>query len=116
MAGSWIAKALGKTQAVEVDSTHASQTLLLVLGRNAFGDDIYTYITLPTYRVDEIREKLAHGGNFVPAHYGTVVAAGRGKPTPDITDEVGLPEFMIYFKPKAEPRQLQPQPSQKGGY
>lgn len=116
MAGSWVSKALGKTQAVDNlgSSTHDLLTMLLVLGRNTFGDEIYTYIRLPMQRIDEVKDKLAEGGNFMPSQYGSVVAAGRGKPTPEITEEVGIPEFMLYFKPKSLPNQAQP--STTGGY
>lgn len=116
MVGNWVAKALGKTQPIELSdssTTHDGLTMLLVQGQNTFGDEIFTYIRLPLRRIEEIKQQLNTGQNFVPSHYGTVIAAGRGKPTPDITEEVGIPEFMVYFEPK--PSLSNPRP-QKGGY
>lgn len=116
MAGNWVAKALGKTQPVQADdasSVQSEPTMLLIQGRNTFGDDIYTYVRLPMNRIDDVKKHLSTGQNFVPGHFGTVVAAGRGKPTPDVTEEVGIPEFMIYFEPKAP---LGQQNAQRGGY
>jgi len=101
---------------VEMDDSSTVKnepTMLLVQGRNTFGDEIYTYVQMPLGRIDEVKAKLASGQNFVPSHYGTVVAAGRGKPTPAVTEEVGIPQFMIYFEPRMMPGQ---QPQQRGGY
>jgi hypothetical protein len=115
--GNWISKALGKTQAIEdLSSVNHEMAMLLILGRNTFGDEIYTYMKLPMQRIDEVKTRISSGQAFVPAHYGSVVAAGRGVPSPDIREEVGTPDFMLYFKPKAEPKQFFPQTSQKGGY
>lgn len=87
--------------------------MLLIQGRNTFGDEIYTYIRIPMNRIDEVKRHLASGQNFVPSHFGTVVAAGRGKPTPDVTEEIGIPEFMIYFEQKAQSFN---KPQKPGGY
>ncbi|MCH2546635.1 MAG: hypothetical protein MK052_03355 [Alphaproteobacteria bacterium] len=76
---------------------------LLILGRNTFGDEIYTYMTLPMQRIDEVKERISSGENFVPAHYGQVLAAGRGVPSEEVREELGTPEFMLYFKPKSLP-------------
>lgn len=115
MAGNWVSKALGKTQPVQdYGNMQSALTLLLILGRNTFGDEIYSYIRLPMQKIEEVKEQLATGKNFIPSHFGTVVAAGRGKPTPAITEEVGIPEFVLYFQPDVLPNQLRPQTT--GGY
>lgn len=117
MAGNWVSKALGKTQAVTTDdSAHAqsAMTSLLIQGRNSFGDEIYAFIEMPMGRIEEVKKHLTTGQNFLPSHYGTVVAAGRGKPSPDVIDEVGVPQYMIYFDPSQMPGTQQPQ--QRGGY
>jgi hypothetical protein len=115
MAGNWVSKALGKTQAVDdFGDIPNSMTLLLILGRNTFGDEVYSYIRLPMKNIDDVKTQLSSGKNFVPSHFGTVVAAGRGKPTPAITEEVGIPEFVLHFKPDELPNQRQPQTT--GGY
>lgn len=117
MAGNWVSKALGKTQAVEdLSSVHHESATLLILGRNTFGDEIYTYMKLPMQRIDEVKERISSGQNFVPSHYGSVVAAGRGIPTQEVRDEVGTPEFMLYFKPKELPSQVTGRPTGGGGY
>lgn len=105
-AGSWIAKALGKTQPVEeVTNVQRGMALLLILGRNTFGDDIYTYMRLPMQDIDKVKEIISSGQPFVPGHHGTVIAAGRGIPSPEVRAENGTPDFMLYFEPKTLPNQ-----------
>lgn len=109
---------MGKTQAIDdLSGIHGSPTTLLVQGRNTFGDEIYTFVRLPIDRIDEVKKVLASGANFIPAHFGAVIAAGRGKPNIEVIEEVGIPEFMLYFKPKqALPGHLTGQQSTQGGY
>lgn len=91
--------------------------MLLVIGRNTFGDEIYTYMKLPMQRIEEVKQKISTGQAFVPAHYGAVLAAGRGIPSEDVREEVGTPDFMLYFKPKQGlPGNVTGQHSSQGGY
>ena len=118
MVGNWVSKTLGKTQAIDDLSgmNSGDVTNVLILGRNTFGDEIYTYMTLPMQRIEEVKQRLSSGQNFVPSHYGTVVAAGRGVPTQEVRDEVGTPEFMLYFQPKQGGLPNQFTPNRQGGY
>ena len=74
---------------------------ILVQGRNTQGDEVYTYLRVPLARVEEIKQVLASGQSFVPSEHGTVIAAGRGKPTDDVKAEVGSTHYMVYFEPSA---------------
>lgn len=106
MVGNWVAKALGKTQPVDnLSGVQHETAMLLVQGKNTFGDDIYTYVKLPIQRIEDVKQCLATGQNFVPSHYGTVIAAGRGKPLPEVKEEMGEPDFVIYFEPTTLPNQ-----------
>ena len=104
MKGSWVTKALGKSPPVDnFGGVENSTATLLIQGRNTFGDEIYTYLKVSLNQIDEVKLQLTSGENFVPSHYGTVLAAGRGKPSDDIKREVGQPEFMVYFEPNRLP-------------
>lgn len=114
MSDNWVTKAVGKTQPVQDYAGVGKElTILLILGRNIFGDDIYTYLKLPYAQIENVKKQLDSGQNFTPSHYGTVLAAGRGKPNPDITEEVGLPEFIIHAQPKPG---IGKPPQKPGGY
>ncbi|MEU8327893.1 hypothetical protein [Micromonospora sp. NPDC048839] len=71
--------------------------LLLIMGRNTAGDEIYTYLRLPTEEVEQVKTFIAAGKTFVPSEWGNVVAAGRGVPTSEVTEEVGVPDFLLQF-------------------
>jgi hypothetical protein len=71
---------------------------LLILGTNVFGDEMFTYLRFPTDRLDEVKAALASGEDFAPNNYGTVIAAGRGKPSEQVIAEVGEPDFKVFFE------------------
>ena len=109
MSGKWVTKVTGKTPPVD-DLSHLKDEIvtLLIQGKNAFGDDIYSYIELPIANIERVRSALASGQRFMPSDYGTVVAAGRGQPSEEIKNEVGKNQYMIYFEPTTLPNLVSP--------
>ncbi|MGB1539335.1 MAG: hypothetical protein ACPG80_00085 [Rickettsiales bacterium] len=104
MSGKWVTKATGKTPPTDDFSGISKEmTTILVQGKNGFGDEVYSYINLPLENIQQVRDRLASGESFVPSHFGTVIAAGKGKPSQEVKDEVGKTEFMVYFEPKRLP-------------
>ena len=117
MLGNWVSKTLGKTQAVEdLSGVNHEMASLLILGRNSFGDEIYTYMSLPMQRIDEVKARLSTNVPFVPSHYGNVMAAGRGLPSEDMREEMGTPDFMLYFEREEAPSKIGAKPAGSGGY
>lgn len=114
MVGNWFSKTLGKSPPVQdYTGTQKEMVLLLVIGRNTFGDEIYSYLRLPMRRMTELKTALDSGQPFTPANYGVVVAAGRGKPPADVIEEVGVPDYLIQFN---DPKDAMGRPKRPGGY
>lgn len=86
----------------------SDEALVFVQGENTSGDAVYAYIQLPVDRVEDLRERLVTGEQFVPSELGTVIAAGRGQPTEEVKAEIAEHQSMIYYDPptlrRPEPR------------
>lgn len=108
MFGKWITKRSsgGNTPPVDMDDLGDELAVILVQGKNAFGDDIYCYIKLPLKNIPPLQEALAKNQGFTPSRFGTVLAAGRGQPTQEVKDEIGQTEFTVAFEPTKLPAAL----------
>lgn len=62
--------------------------VVLVVGKNVFGDDIFSYVQLPLHRFKEMAVKMVRNENFKSSDFGTVLAAGRGLPSPELKKEM----------------------------
>jgi hypothetical protein len=62
--------------------------VVLVVGKNVFGDDIFSYVQLPLGRFKEMALRMVRHENFKSSDYGTVLAAGRGLPSPELKKEM----------------------------
>ena len=62
--------------------------VVLVVGKNMFGDDIFSYVQLPLHRFKEMAVKMVRNENFKSSDYGTVLAAGRGLPSAELKKEM----------------------------
>lgn len=62
--------------------------VLLMQGKNTFGDRIYSYLKLTLKDMARMQEASQSGQPFSPSDFGTVVAAGQGEPTAEIRQEV----------------------------
>ena len=55
--------------------------VILLQGKNAFGDFIYSYVQITLPNLKRFYNAFSDGTNFNPSDFGTVIAAGTGKPT-----------------------------------
>lgn len=86
---SWQAKALAiKAQAFSSNVDEDEPVLILIEGKNTFGDKIFCYLKLPYSGYRILREKMFNQEKFNPRDYGEIVAAGQGQPTEDIKQEI----------------------------
>lgn len=106
MLGKWTTTPTGKTPAVDLGELGDDLSVILVQGKNAFGDDIYCYLKLPLKNIQSLQDTLAGNKGFVPSKFGTVLAAGRGEPSDDVRREIGQTEFTVAFKPAELPYAL----------
>lgn len=106
MFGKWTTTPTGKTPAIDLREMGDDLAVILVQGKNAFGDDIYCYLRLPLKNIQPLQDALANNQGFVPSKFGTVLAAGRGEPTDDVRREIGQTEFTVSFEPAKLPYAL----------
>lgn len=69
--------------------------VILLRGKNVFGDMIYCYLKVTFGDLNRLQEALDSPNTFNISDYGTVIAAGRGEPTDEVQAEVALAYPMI---------------------
>ena len=101
MSSDWVASAFSKNSTVlEIDEELLEEEVVILLsGRNRFGDQIYSYLKLTLRNLQELKKALKEKQEFMPADFGTVLAAGRGEPSPELRSEMAITYNMI-DKPK----------------
>ena len=62
--------------------------VVLLYGKNSFGDKIYSYVKLLLSDFVRLKAAMKAGGGFNVSDYGTILAAGRGEPTDEIKMEM----------------------------
>ena len=99
---------------VELDEALlAEKVVILLQGKNVYGDEIYTYIQLTLRSLQLLRNKMRKTEDFMPAEYGEVLAAGRGEPPVELRSEMAVTHNMVDVpRPKvaAAPTYAVPQP------
>lgn len=81
---------------VEVDEAVLNERVVILLqGKNVYGDQIFTYLQLTLRSLQQLRDKMRKKEDFMPAEYGTVLAAGKGEPTQELRSEMAVTHNMI---------------------
>lgn len=105
MSTKWTAPGLNKNSPpVEIpDDLKDEPIVVLLYGKNMFGDRIYSYVEIPLRNLQPLRDKLAAKMQFSPSDFGTVVAAGKGEPNQSVKDEIASthPHTKTYPDPAA---------------
>ncbi len=88
-----------------IDEKYLDEDIVILLqGRNNFGDRVYSYLKLKLRKVKELRGMMRNNQPFAPSDFGTVIAAGKGEPTDEVKAEILRDYKMIDPpKPKAVP-------------
>ena len=107
----WKTSAYSKNSTpVELDDALLNEKVVILLqGKNVYGDPIFTYLQLTLKSLQQLRDKMRKTEDFMPAEYGTVLAAGKGEPSA----EMAVTHNMIDVpRPKASapPTYAVPQP------
>lgn len=111
MKNNWAASGFGSNVSPELveDQFLDSEIVILLEGTNLFGDAVYSYLKLNGRNLKEMFGKMKSRQNFKPADFGTVLAAGRGKPTTEIRQEMVQTHNMIDVPdPKPTPVEAKP--------
>ena len=81
--------------------------VVLLRGKNSFGDMIYSYVKIFTPNIQRFKTALESGKGFNPSDFGEVLAAGKGEPPPEVHDEMltlyPLMDSKGNIKPPIEP-------------
>jgi hypothetical protein len=81
---------------VSVDEEMLKEVVVILLqGKNVYGDQIYTYLKLSLKNLIAMREKMVKKQDFMPGEYGEVVAAGKGVPSAELRSEMAVTHNMI---------------------
>lgn len=93
----WKTSAFSKNSTpVELDDQLLSEKVVILLqGKNVYGDPIFTYLQLTLKSLQQLREKMRKGDDFMPAEYGTVLTAGKGEPTLEMRSEMAVTHNMV---------------------
>ena len=111
MTSNWIAKALGqKILAAGQATPPDKETVILLNGKNPFGDRVYAYILLTFASYEQLLADLKAGKKFVPSEYGEVLAAGKGNPPDDLAAEMATKYDLVAF-PAVPPAGSAPPPA-----
>lgn len=62
--------------------------VLLLYGKNSFGDQIYSYLKITIAGIEELKRAILVGKGFNPSDFGTIIAAGKGEPTDEVRMEI----------------------------
>ena len=115
MSTTWKTGAYSKNSTpVELDDALLNEKVVILLqGKNTYGDPIFTYLQLTLKSLQQLRDKMRKAEDFMPAEYGAVLAAGKGEPSPEMRSEMAVTHNMIDVpRPKAvaPPTYATPQP------
>jgi hypothetical protein len=80
--------------------------ILLLRGKNSFGDLIYSYVKVALAGMKRLYENMSKGLPFTPSDFGEVVAAGRGEPTSEVRAEVAM-QYPIIDQNTSSPLEFQ---------
>ena len=63
-------------------------TIVLIRGKNAPGDQIYAYMRCNIDQLKRLNAVFKSDIDFSLTDYGTIIAAGRGEPPPELKAEI----------------------------
>ena len=98
MSNTWKAGAYSSNStAVSMDDEELlrEKVVILLQGKNVYGDQIFTYLELSLKSLIQLRSKMQKQEEFLPAEYGEVLAAGKGDPSPELRSEMAITHNMI---------------------
>lgn len=86
----------GNSTPVELTEEMLNENVVILLqGKNVFGDKIFSYLELTLNALQELKAKMRTNDNFMPSDFGTVLAAGKGDPSDELRSEMAVTYNMI---------------------
>jgi hypothetical protein len=62
--------------------------IIFLQGKNGQGEVTYCYVKVDYPNIKRFSEAVRSGKNFNPSDFGTVLAAGKGKPSQEVIDKL----------------------------
>src|SRR5436190_2201809 len=88
MSTKWSSQVLGKG-GVNLGALLKDEfAVILLQGKNTFGDMIYCYVKVILPNLEKLQATLQSGGTFNPSDFGEVIAAGKGNPPESVRNEI----------------------------
>ncbi len=109
----WATKAYSTNSTpVSLDEEKLDEKVVILLqGKNVYDDPIYSYLQLTLRSLQKLHRRVRGGEEFMPSDFGTVLAAGKGEPSPELKSEMAVTYKLIDVPKPGEPKA--PHPSQK---
>jgi hypothetical protein len=63
-------------------------SVVLLQGKNTFGDMIYCYVKVILPNMEKLQKALQSSASFNPSDFGEVIAAGKGAPPDSVRAEI----------------------------
>jgi hypothetical protein len=88
MSSKWSSQILGRGSVNFADLLKDEYSVVLLQGKNTFGDMIYCYVKVSLPNMEKLQTALKLDGLFNPSDFGEVIAAAKGEPTPEVRAEL----------------------------
>jgi len=69
--------------------------VVLLQGKNINSEEIYTYLQLPLWKLQELRRVMREGQDFSPIDFGVILENGAGQPSVEIAEKMKKEHNMI---------------------
>ncbi|TAE79746.1 MAG: hypothetical protein EAZ74_05855 [Alphaproteobacteria bacterium] len=89
----------------EEDLLSKEDIVMLMQGKNPYGERIYCYLRLSINNLRRMKEAIINKEKFMPSDFGEVLAAGSGQPAPELRAEMAVTYGMMQT-PKLEQRSM----------
>lgn len=90
MSTKWSSPIFGKSNVNFDELLKDEFGVILLQGKNVFGDMIYCYVKVTLPNIKKLHARLQGTGTFNPSDFGEVIAAGKGDPPPEVRAEISL--------------------------
>lgn len=88
MSTKWSTEVLGGRKPDFASLLKDESTVILLRGKNVFGDMIYCYLKITFGDIEKLQEAINGDSTFNISDFGSVIAAGKGEPASDVKAEV----------------------------
>lgn len=112
MATKWSTEILGKGNPEFAALLKNETTVILLRGKNVFGDFIFCYLKISYGDMEKLQEAIETNQTFNISDFGSVLAAGKGEPSNEVKAELAK-SYPILETPKPISSKPAEEPAEK---